>query len=77
MDNIIELNELNYVGAKLVSDNFGISQKNPNRNTKAEWKMRLEGQRKRLRLEAKMLTTEKCRGIYFEEKKRKQTSRKV
>ena len=41
-DNITELYDLIYAGAKPVSEKISISQKKPNRNTKVEWKMKLE-----------------------------------
>ena len=49
MDNITELNELIYAEVKLVSDKIGNPQRNPNRNTKSEWEMRIEGQIKNVR----------------------------
>ena len=48
MGNITELNELIYVGAKLARDKTGVPQRNPNRNTKSEWEIRLKGQVKEL-----------------------------
>ena len=58
-DNITELNELIYAGEKLVSDKIGIPQKKPNRNTKVGWEMKLEGQIKKLRQQAKLQSKEK------------------
>ena len=55
MDKITELNELIYAGAKLVGDKIDISQRNPNKNTKSGWEMRIEGQIKKLRQQAKLL----------------------
>ena len=42
-DNISELNELIYSGAKLVCDNIGIHLRNSNRNIKPRWEIRPEG----------------------------------
>ena len=39
---ITELNELIYVGAKLVYDEIGVRLKNPNRNTKPGWEIKSE-----------------------------------
>ena len=44
MHNILELNDLIYAGAKLVSNKTDIFVKNTNRNTKARWEMMLKGQ---------------------------------
>ena len=42
-NNISDLNELTYARTKLVCDRIGVTQRNPNRNTKPGWKIRLEG----------------------------------
>ena len=41
-DSITEPNDFIYTGTKLISDEFGILQRNPNINTKAGWEMRQE-----------------------------------
>ena len=57
MDNLTELNELIYAGAKLVSDKIGIPQRNPERNSKSGWEMRIEAQIKKLRPQVKRSRT--------------------
>ena len=52
-DNITELNELIYAGAKLVSDKIETPQRNSNRNAKLGWEMRIEVQIKKLQQKAK------------------------
>ena len=37
--NITELNQLIYEGAKLICDNFGVTQKNTNRTQKLGWEI--------------------------------------
>ena len=39
----------NFAGAKLVNDKIDIPQWNPNRNTKLDWKIRIESQQPKLR----------------------------
>ena len=49
-DNSAELNELIYEGIKRIGDEKkGIPQRNPNRNIKPGWQMRIERQIKKLR----------------------------
>ena len=50
MNNIIEFDKLIYAGAKQISDKLGI----PLKNTTLGWEMRLEGQIKKLRQQAKL-----------------------
>ena len=52
-DNITELNDLIYVGAKLVTDKIVIPLRNPNRNNKKKpwWEISLEVLIKKLRQE--------------------------
>ena len=40
--NVTELNKLIYAGVKLVCDKIGIPQRNPNKNIKPGWEIRLE-----------------------------------
>ena len=49
---ISELKELIYAETKLVSDKIDVPLRNPNRNTKPEWEIRLEAQVNKLRQEA-------------------------
>ena len=56
MDNIGELNELIYAGAKLVIDKIELSHRILDGNTKPAWEMRIERQIKNLWLE-KLLRT--------------------
>ena len=46
-NNITELNELIYVGAKLVCDKIGISSKSTKKQSKPGWEIRLETQIKK------------------------------
>ena len=59
MDNITELNKQIYAWSKVVCDKIGISQSNPNRNTKPGCKIRQEGQVKKLWQQAKVRRKEK------------------
>ena len=68
MDNITELSELIYAGAKLVCDKIGVPQGNPNRNTRSRWEIRLEEQIKKLLLEVKMQKKGKHIRIYWGKK---------
>ena len=45
-NNITELNDLIYIGAKLVSDKIVIPPRNPKRNTKADCEIRREQMKK-------------------------------
>ena len=67
----------NITGAKLVSDKIGIPQGNPNRNTKSKWKIRLEGQIKKLRQRVKVLGERKNTQEYIRRKNTKQNCRRV
>ena len=64
---ITEVNELIYAEAKQICDKIGIPRRNPNRNTKPDSEIRLEGQINKLRQRAKMLSQKKkkqvCNGI--------------
>ena len=44
MNNILELSDLIYIGAKLVYGKIGVPHKNMNRESKPGWKFRLETQ---------------------------------
>ena len=68
MDNISELNELIYAGAKLVFNKISVPLRNPNRNTKPGWEIRQEGHVKKLRQQTKMLWKKKYSGICWNEK---------
>ena len=52
-NNITELNELIYAGAKLVCEKIGIPSKSTKEKSKPGWKLRLEMQIKNLRKQAK------------------------
>ena len=55
-NNITELNELIYAGAKLVCANIGISSKSPKKEQKPGWEIRLESQiKKKKRKQARMM----------------------
>ncbi len=56
---MIELNELIYAGAKLTFDKIGKPLRNPIRNTKPEWEIKLQGQIKKLLHQAKAQRNEK------------------
>ena len=47
--NVAELNDLIYVEVKLVRGEIDIRLRNPNRNTKPDWGMRLERQIKKVK----------------------------
>ena len=66
-NNITELNELIYAGAKLACDKTGVFQSNPNQNRKPEWEIRLEGLAKKLQ-EEKMRRKKKNKGISWDRK---------
>ena len=50
-----ELNDLIYVGAKLVCEKIGIASKSTKKPSKPGWEVRLETQIKNLRKQAKMV----------------------
>ena len=54
-DGVIELNKLIYAGDKSVNYKIGIPERNPNGNTKPGCELSLEGQIKKMRLQAKLL----------------------
>ena len=58
-DNITELNDLIYPGAKLINNKINTSLSNPNRNTKPGWEMKLEVWIKKLREQGKVVRKEK------------------
>ena len=68
MRNITELNELIYTEAKQVCDKIGVPPRNPNRNTKPGWKLRLDGQLKELQQQVKVLRKERHARICWDEK---------
>ena len=57
--NITELNEITYVGAKLVREKIGVLLKNTNRKSKTGWKIWLETHIRNLRKQVKMITERK------------------
>ena len=54
MCNIMELNKLIYTGVKLVYDKISVPLRNPNRNTKLEWGIKLKKWVKKLWQQAKV-----------------------
>ena len=62
-NNITELNELIYVGVKLVCGKLGIPSKITKEKSKPEWEFRLETQIKNLRKQAKMIKQKENAGI--------------
>ena len=54
-NNITELNELIYAGAKLVCEKIGIPSKNTKKQSKPGWEIRLKTQIKKLRKQARMI----------------------
>ena len=66
---IIKLNELIYAGAKLISNKIGRPLRNPNRQAKPGWEMKLEEQMKKLQQQAKILRKVKHTETQWKEKK--------
>ena len=62
-NNITELNELIYAGAKLVCEKIGIPSKIPKEKSKPGWEFRLETQIKNLRKQLKVIKQKKNAGI--------------
>ena len=60
MNNISELNELIYAGAKLVCAKIDVPLKNMKRNSKSGWEIRLETLIRNQQQQAKMIKPEKC-----------------
>ena len=54
-NNITELNELIYAGAKLVCEKIGVPSKSTKKQSKPGWEIRLETRIKNLRKQAKMV----------------------
>ena len=54
-NNITELNELVYAGAKLVCEKIGIPSKGTKKQSKPGWEIRLETQIKKLRKQARRM----------------------
>ena len=65
----MELNELIYAGAKLVSIKVGVPLKNTNRNSKPWWKIWLETETRNLQQQAKFLRKRKNTRICLDKKK--------
>ena len=55
LNNITELNELIYAGAKLVCEKIGIPSKRTKKPSRAGWEIRLETQIKNLRKQARII----------------------
>ena len=72
-NNIIELNELIYTGAKLVCEKIGIASKSTKKQSKPGWEIRLETQMKKLRKQTRMI---KKRGAEISGKKEPATQGK-
>ena len=68
-DNITELNELIYTGAKLVCEKIGIPSKSPKKQPKLGWEIRLETQITKQRKQARMI---KKRGAEISGNKKEQ-----
>ena len=73
--NINELNDLIYAGAKLVNNKIDIPQRNPKRNPKPGWEMRLERQIKKMP-QAKLLGKVKHTGTQRKKDPKKTTAEK-
>ena len=54
-NNITELNELIYSGAKLICEKIGIPSKSTEKQSKSGWEIRLETQIKKLRKQVRMI----------------------
>ena len=67
-NNIAELNELIYAGAKLVCEKIGILSKNMKEKSKAGWEFRLETQIENLRKQLKVIKQKKNAEMYRKEK---------
>ena len=74
-NNITELNELIYAGAKLFCENIGIPSKSSKKQQKAGWEIRLESQIQKLRKLARM--TRKSGAEISGEKKEQATWGKI
>ena len=73
-NNITKLNELFYVGAKLVCENIGIPSKSTKKQSKPGWEIRLETQIQKLRKQARMI---RKRGTEISRKKEHATEGKI
>ena len=71
MNNITELNELIYAGAKLVCEKIGIPSKSTKKQSKPGWEIRRETQIKKLRKQARMI---KKRGAEINGNKKEQAT---
>ena len=67
-NNITELNELIYAGAKLVYEKIGIPSKSTKKKSKPGWEIRLETQIKNLRKQARRIKTKERRWNMREQK---------
>ena len=67
-NNITDLNELIYAGAKLVCENIGIPSKKPKAKSKPGWEFRLETQIENLRKQLKVVKQKKNAEINRKEK---------
>ena len=75
-NNITELNELIYAGAKLVCKKIGIPSKSTKEKSKPGWEFRLETRINNLRKQAKMIKQKKDAGI-IRNRKEKTTQEKL
>ena len=69
-NNITELNELIYAGAKLVCEKIGIPSKSTEEKSKSGWEFRRETQIKNLRKQVKMIKQKKNSGIIWNRKEK-------
>ena len=69
-NNIIELNELIYAGAKFVGEIIGIPSKSTKRKSKPGWEIRLETHRKNQQKQAQMIKQKKDAGICRKKKEK-------
>ena len=74
--NITELNELIYVGAKIVSEKIGVPLKSIQKKSKPGSQIRLEKQIRNLRKQAKMMKQRKNAGTFWD-KKEKATQERI
>ena len=64
------MNELIYVGAKLVCEKIGVSIKSTNKKSKPGWEIRGETQIRNRQKQAKMIKLRKIAGTFWDKKKK-------
>ena len=74
-NNMTELNELIYAGAKIVCEKIGILSKSTKEKSKPGWKFRLETQIKNPRKQAKMIKQKKDAGTIRNRKRKNNTGK--